>query len=136
MKKVFVIIIAFSMIVTNGLYVDEVNSAGDTEAQQVEDELSEELIGFWKTDPVLGQLGHTISRFIFNEDGTFITAIQFIDSEMPDLKTSGTYEIIGDKLVTKSENKEHISRFLFEDDVLVVNDGTEEFRYHRIIVKK
>jgi hypothetical protein len=59
--------------------------------------------------------------------------MKYIDMELPDEEQSGTYEIEGDKLITRSKAKINTSRIsIVKDDLMIDDGGGEVFRYKRI----
>lgn len=97
------------------------------------DESGKTIVGKWKTDVILSQVGRIVEWREFKADGTFHSKLEYFDMELPDDEISGTYEILGDKLTTVSKVKTHTSRFYFDDEDLIIDDGGGEvFRFMKI----
>ena len=90
------------------------------------------LIGKWKTDTVMSQLGPSVTEFTFREDGTFALSTSFTWA-IPTITAGGQYRIKGNEIIMFTPEKESTATFSFEGhDVLIIDDGpVDRFRLKR-----
>jgi hypothetical protein len=97
------------------------------------DDSEKKIIGKWQTDIILSQLGRIVDWREFRADGTCSQKLDFLDADIPDNVADGTYKISGDKLTTVTQIKTHTSRFRFEGEHLIIDDGGKEvFGYTKV----
>ena len=87
------------------------------------------LVGRWSTGCVMSQLGPSMTRYTFRSDQTF--DLSFTASFFR-LSGSGTYRIEDDRLLLTSPQKTNTARFGFDGDHLVIREGADTFRLHKI----
>ena len=90
---------------------------------------SERLIGRWKSDLILSQLGHMSYTIEFFKDGKFETSGKWIEMEkysklidkpMKSLGIEGTYTIQGDVILLKAPNYLKTESYYFAGDELIL----------------
>jgi len=97
------------------------------------EDLKQKVVGKWKTNLILSQLGRLVVWYEFSVDGTFKSKLIFFDADIPDEISQGTYEILGDKLRTITKIKTHTSDISFANSDLVIDDGNgEKFQFKKI----
>jgi hypothetical protein len=88
------------------------------------------LLGQWKTDTVMSQLGPSVTAFTFREDGTFTVSTRF-KTPVPAITASGQYRIEGNRLVMFLPETESAATFSFEsDDVLIIDEEASADRFY------
>ena len=89
------------------------------------------LLGQWKTDTVMSQLGPSVTEVTFREDGTFTSSTSF-RSPFATITASGQYRIEGNELIMVTLEKESTATFSFEgEDVLIIEEGVDRFHLKR-----
>src|SRR5688572_5738903 len=64
------------------------------------------IVGTWKTEPVLSQIGPIITTYEFNADGSSRLTVQQTQGEIPEISIRATYELKGDVITfTESDGK-------------------------------
>ena len=77
----------------------------------------------------MSQLGPSMTRYTFRSDQTFDGTFTawFIR-----LGGSGTYLVEGERLILQTPDKTNTARFQFDEDHLVIHEGSDTFRLHKI----
>jgi hypothetical protein len=79
----------------------------------------------------LGQLGTTISTYSFEKNGTCNISVKFIEAEIAEMKTGGTYKVIGEGLIIDLNGKTKNYYISFEEELLILESENEIMRLYR-----
>ena len=88
------------------------------------------LVGRWSTGCVMSQLGPSMTRYTFRSDQTFDSS--FTTYWFLRLGASGIYVVEGDRLRFQTPDKTNTARLHFDGDHLVIQQGSDTFRLHKI----
>jgi uncharacterized protein (TIGR03066 family) len=100
-----------------------------TDSMNQDDSPAGQLVGEWESEPMQTEIGPGQIHFTFTEDGRY--TIHFETKQFRSPKREGTYAVEGNQLITSGEQHRDVSRFWFEDEVLVIPDGSEIVRLSR-----
>jgi len=94
------------------------------------------LIGKWRTDVRLTQLGRGYHEVEYRCDCTFKLRMTFLDSHIDMGEPIGRFKTTGDQLIWHVDNRTGTDRFWFEGNQLVEREGpetgTDTFRYKKV----
>jgi hypothetical protein len=96
----------------------------------VQQDAESQIIGVWKSVPLQTEIGHGHIQYKFTDDGRY--TMHFETDLIQLLPREGEYRVVGNRLITIGQQQRDSSPFWFEDDVLVIPDGSNIVRLNRM----
>lgn len=95
-----------------------------------EEDAESQIIGVWKSAPLETEIGEGHIHYEFTDDGRYT---MHFETDLIQLSPrQGEYRVVGNRLITIGEQRRESSTFWFEDDVLVIPDGSNIVRLNRM----